>query len=134
MLLGLHTGAAIIPPTTCTAAQKAAWFRDLSSGTPFGMTDNAGAGCNVVPAPAGTTLYSLDNSLQLQVGLVSSLYRGNTNPCVGKTPDQTEAPQAASQQGAGQSRRMMGTQAQRVGVDDKLAKALRLEDMGRPQR
>jgi hypothetical protein len=111
--LSAFTGAATIVPAACIASQRPLWFRDLPSGTAFGMTDNNGSGCNPVPAPANTHLYSLDNSLQLQVGLASSLFYRNPNPCIGKTPVQTEALRAAPQS-APKSRRPAGRQAVRV--------------------
>lgn len=133
----IFTGDSTLIPGSCTVAQRANWFRDLPSGTPFGMMNGspAGSGCDVVTAPAGTALRSLDNSLQLQVGLISALYRGYGNPCVGKTPGQTEAPQAPTQSvgpaGAQMRRAMIGTKT-RVTVSKSLIKALEtVEDGGR---
>jgi hypothetical protein len=101
----------------CNVSQRSTWFRDLPSGTAFGVTDSNGAGCNLVAPPSGTTLYALDNSLQLQVGLVSSLFYVNPNPCTGKTPGQAEAqtPQAAAS-GPAQSRRTMHSQPQLIKI------------------
>jgi hypothetical protein len=129
------TGASTIIPTACSVAQRANWFRDLPSGTAFGVTNGTpvGTGCDVIATPAGTQLYSLDNSLQLQVGLVSSLYRGNTNPCIGKTPGQTEAPQAPPPSGQ-QMRRLVSTDRQRVPVSAELTKALAVHDEHLPAR
>lgn len=133
----IFTGNTTIIPTSCTVAQRANWFRDLPSGTPFGMMDGtpAGSGCNVVAAPSGTTLRSMDNSLQLQVGLISSLYRGNPNPCTGKTPGQTEAPQAPGQPlGPVGPRRVMAGEKQRVVVSKELARALQSSEDGGSRR
>jgi len=127
------TGASIIVPGSCSASQRSAWFRDLPNGTAFGMTDSNGAGCNLIGPPSGTNLYALDNSLQLQVGLVSSLYYGHPNPCTGITPGQGPAPQSASS-GASQSRRSAHSQSRRVAVDAQLIKAITRKDASAPRR
>jgi hypothetical protein len=116
------TGAATIIPAACTTAQRANWLRDLASGSAFGVTDANGTGCNIVATPTGTTLYSLDNSLQLEVGLESALYRANTNPCVGKTPGQNEAPQSASEKK--KPKRASGAKPIPVRLDDATTRKL----------
>jgi hypothetical protein len=127
------TGAATIVPAACNASQRSAWFRDLPTGTAFGTTDGNGAGCNVVATPGGTNLYALDNSLQLQVGLISALYYANPNPCAGVAAAEKLAPQSAPSALA-QSRRSVRSQRQQVAVDAQLIKALTHADESAPRR
>jgi hypothetical protein len=76
------TGASLLPPSSCSNPEDMTWFRNLLGSQPFGVMSNNGAGCSAaIPAVATPPLFSLDYSLQLKDGLISSLFYENSNPC-----------------------------------------------------
>lgn len=95
-------GVRMVPDTGCSPSETNYWFRNVPAGTPFGqMSDSnisttANDGCKAPTGSPPSTLHSLDYSLQLKDGLISSLYYDSSNPCADDIPPEY-APGAADQ-------------------------------------
>ena len=83
---GAYKAVALVPNPACSAAQKAQWFRNLPGSEPFGRTTGPNF-CDLTNPPlASPPMYSLDYSLQLQLGLALGVGENAANPCSNSIP------------------------------------------------
>lgn len=132
-------GVRLVPPGACSNAEDMTWFRNISSGTPFGVMTSNGGGCALAaPQPATPPLHSLDYSLQLADGLESSLYYRNPNPCMEMALELRSAAARSAGGRAGASGvaelRATARQVRRVPFTPEAVRRLNAEDKDRQKR
>jgi hypothetical protein len=120
-------GVRLVPPGACSNTQDMTWFRNLSSGTAFGVTNNSGGGCTLVsPQPASPPLHDMDYSLQLADGLESALFYGNPNPCQAMAMELRMA--AAPGGDTTRVRRLVAERLRRMPLDPEIVRRLNRAD------
>lgn len=83
---GSYKAVGFVPDDDCTSEQKQQWFRNIPGSEPFGRTTGNNFCALTSPPLSSPPMYSLDYSLQVQLGLALGVAENHANPCIDSIP------------------------------------------------